>query len=239
MASAATKPVPDLRHIDTWVFDLDNTLYPAACNLFHQVDQRIGAFVSKLLALPPDQARTVQKGYLAKYGTTLRGLMVEHQVQPAEYLGFVHDIDVTRVPPNPALDAVLGRLPGRKIVFTNGTVAHAQRVMDRLGVASRFEAIFDIHAADYVPKPEPAVYDQLLGRYAIDPRRAILFEDIARNLKPAHDLGMATVWVKADSPWAQPGDDRSHIHHEIDDLTQFLVDADGRANAREPVRSGI
>src|SRR5262245_16060575 len=116
MASAATKPVPDLRHIDTWVFDLDNTLYPAACNLFHQVDQRIGAFVSKLLALPPDQARAVQKGYLAKYGTTLRGLMVEHQVQPAEYLGFVHDIDVTRVPPNPVLDAVLGRLPGRKIV---------------------------------------------------------------------------------------------------------------------------
>ncbi|MCC7046626.1 MAG: pyrimidine 5'-nucleotidase [Alphaproteobacteria bacterium] len=239
MAETPTSAAARLGHIDTWVFDLDNTLYPAACNLFHQVDQRIGAFVSRLLALPADQARVVQKGYLAKYGTTLRGLMVEHRVQPAEYLNFVHDIDVTRVPPNPVLDAVLGRLPGRKIVFTNGTVAHAERVMDRLGVAQRFEAIFDIHAADYVPKPEPVVYDQLVARHAIAPRRAILFEDIARNLKPAHDLGMATVWVRADSPWAQPGDDRSHIHHEIDDLTQFLLDAASGANAGEAVRPGI
>jgi putative hydrolase of the HAD superfamily len=226
---------PDLGHIDTWVFDLDNTLYPAACNLFHQVDQRIGAFVSRLLALPADQARVVQKGYLAKYGTTLRGLMVEHRLEPAEYLNFVHDIDVTKVPPNAVLDDALGRLPGRKIVFTNGTVAHAQRVMDRLGVSKRFEAVFDIHAADYVPKPAPAVYDRLLGRHAIDPRRAILFEDIARNLKPAHDLGMATAWVRVDWAWAQPGDDTEHVHHVIEDLTRWLVDAaDARAT---PVRA--
>lgn len=239
MATATTDPAPDLGHIETWVFDLDNTLYPAACNLFQQVDQRIGAFVARLLEVAPDQARVVQKAYLAKYGTTLRGLMVEHRLDPQDYLAFVHDIDVTRVPPNPALDDALARLPGRKIVFTNGTVAHAERVMGRLGIAKRFDAIFDIAAADYVPKPEPVVYDRLVGRYAIAPRRAILFEDMARNLKPAHDLGMATVWVRADSPWAQPGDDRSHIHHEIDDLTRFLVDAAARADAREPVRPSI
>ena len=219
-----------LRDIDTWVFDLDNTLYPASCNLFSQVDVRIGAFVSRILGLPADQARAVQKGYLAKYGTTLRGLMVEHRLDPAEYLNFVHDIDVTAIPPDPAMDLALDRLPGRKLVFTNGTVAHAERVLNRLGVQRHFEAVFDIHAADYVPKPEPVVYDQLLRRHAIAPRRAMLFEDIARNLKPAHDLGMTTAWVRVDWAWAQPGDDSTHVHHVIDDLTPWLTRAaDARA----------
>lgn len=222
MPASAPLSVPALPEIDTWVFDLDNTLYPAACNLFDQVDVRIGAFVAKTLGCPADQARVVQKDYLKRYGTTLRGLMVEHQLDPSDYLNFVHDIDVTRVAANPVLDDAIARLPGRKLVFTNGTVAHAQRVMDRLGVTRHFEAVFDIHAAAYVPKPEPVVYDQLLRQYAISPKRAVLFEDMARNLKPAHDLGMTTVWVRVDSPWAQPGDDRSHIHHETDDLTQFL-----------------
>jgi putative hydrolase of the HAD superfamily len=223
MPAPAPRPIPSLGEIDTWVFDLDNTLYPAACNLFDQVDVRIGAFVAKTLGVQADQARVVQKDYLKRYGTTLRGLMVEHKLDPSDYLNFVHDIDVTRVAANPALDDALARLPGRKLVFTNGTVAHAQRVMDRLGVARHFEAVFDIHAAAYVPKPEPVVYDQLLRQYAIQPRRAVLFEDMARNLKPAHDLGMTTVWVRVDSPWAQPGDDRTHIHHEIDDLAEWLV----------------
>ena len=237
MADSTTSAAARRGHIDTWVFDLDNTLYPAACNLFHQVDQRIGAFVSRLLALPADQARVVQKGYLAKYGTTLRGLMVEHRLDPVEYLNFVHDIDVTPVPPNPVLDGALARLPGRKLVFTNGTVRHAERVMERLGVGHHFEAVFDIHAADYVPKPEPAIYDQLLTRHAIDPRAAILFEDIARNLKPAHDRGMATAWVKVDWAWAQPGDDMEHVHHVIEDLTEWLVDAaDLRAGLPAPPR---
>ncbi|MCK6449928.1 MAG: pyrimidine 5'-nucleotidase [Alphaproteobacteria bacterium] len=220
---AVSRPAgPRLDGIETWVFDLDNTLYPANCNLFAQVDQRIGAFVSRLLGLPPDQARVVQKGYLAKYGTTLRGLMVEHGLEPSEYLDFVHDIDVMAIPPDPLLDRALDRLPGRKLVFTNGTVMHAERVLGRLGVARHFEAVFDIHAADYVPKPEPVVYDWLLRRHAIQPRRAMLFEDIARNLKPAHDLGMTTAWVRVDWAWAQPGDDMAHVHHVIEELTPWL-----------------
>ena len=218
----APPDVPRLDGIDTWLFDLDNTLYPANCNLFAQVDQRIGAFVSQLLGLPADQARVVQKGYLAKYGTTLRGLMVEHGLPPAEYLDFVHDIDVMAIPPDPGLDAVLARLPGRKLVFTNGTVAHAERVLQRLGITGHFEAVFDIRAADYVPKPEPAVYDVLLRRHAIQPRRAMLFEDMARNLKPAHDLGMTTAWVRVDWAWAQPGEDMAHVHHVIEELTPWL-----------------
>lgn len=225
VASGPAKPgphVPCLDGIETWVFDLDNTLYPASCNLFAQVDVRIGAFVSQLLGLPPDQARVVQKGYLAKYGTTLRGLMVEHGLSPAEYLDFVHDIDVMAIPPDPGLDQALERLPGRKLVFTNGTVAHAERVMRRLGIARHFETVFDIHAADYLPKPEPVVYDVLVRKHAIQPKRAMLFEDMARNLKPAHDLGMTTAWVRVDWAWAQPGDDMSHVHHVIDELTPWL-----------------
>lgn len=215
--------VPRLDGIETWVFDLDNTLYPASCNLFVQVDQRIGAFVAQLLALPPDQARVVQKGYLAKYGTTLRGLMVEHGLTPSEYLDFVHDIDLSVVMPDPGLDRALTRLPGRKLVFTNGTIGHAERVLARLGITRHFEAVFDIHAADYVPKPEPSVYDVLLRRHAIQPRRAMLFEDMARNLKPAHDLGMTTAWVRVDWTWAQPeGADLAHVHHVIEELTPWL-----------------
>jgi len=234
MARPDPIPLPALPQIDTWVFDLDNTLYPAACNLFHQVDVRIGAFVARLLGMAPDAARVVQKDYLKRYGTTLRGLMVEHRLDPKDYLDFVHDIDVTRVPANPALDRALERLPGRKLVFTNGTVTHAERIMERLGVARHFEAIFDIHAAAYVPKPEPAVYDQLLRDHAIQARRAILFEDMARNLKPAHDRGMTTVWVRVDSPWAQPEGDRSHIHHETDDLTEFLQALLGHSGTAKP-----
>ncbi|MBL8705211.1 MAG: pyrimidine 5'-nucleotidase [Rhodospirillales bacterium] len=236
MPASAPRPIPALGEIDTWVFDLDNTLYPAACNLFQQVDVRIGAFVAKTLGVQADQARVVQKDYLKRYGTTLRGLMVEHKLDPKDYLDFVHDIDVTCVPANPLLDDAIQRLPGRKLVFTNGTVAHAQRVMDRLGVTRHFEAVFDIHAADYVPKPEPVVYDQLLRQYAIQPRRAVLFEDMTRNLKPAHDLGMTTVWVRVDSPWAQPGDDRSHIHHEIDDLAEWLVAYNNAHGKPDPAR---
>lgn len=231
MTQAAAPQAPDLKGIDTWVFDLDNTLYPAACNLFDQVDKRIGAFVAQTLGVPADQARVVQKDYLKRYGTTLRGLMVEHRLDPRDYLNFVHDIDVSKVPPNPAMDGALERLPGRKLVFTNGTVAHAERIMNRLGIARHFEAVFDIHAADYVPKPEPSVYDELLRRYGIAAPRSMLFEDMARNLKPAHALGMTTAWVRVDSVWAQPEGDMDHIHHVIDDLTQWLVDLTERQAA--------
>lgn len=213
-----------LRAAETWIFDLDNTLYPASTNLFGQVDVRIGKFIADLLDLDPVAARTLQKRYFREYGTSLRGLMECHGVDPEAYMSFVHDIDVTAVAPSPALDEALTRLDGRKIIFTNGSVAHAERVTDRLGVARHFEAIFDIAAADYVPKPQPAVYDQLVDRHEIEPRRAVMVEDIARNLVPAAAMGMVTVWVRNGSRWGADGAEGDHVHHVIDDLADWLVE---------------
>ncbi len=229
---------PRLGHIDTWIFDLDNTLYPADSRLWEQVDRRINLMAARVLGLPLDQARVVQKDYLRKYGTTLRGLMVEHKVDAKEYLDYVHDLDLSPLAPNPAMDAALARLPGRKLVFTNGTLSHADRILAKLGIAKHFAGVFDIHAADYLPKPEPVVYDMLVKRHAIAPRGAVLFEDIARNLKPAHELGMTTAWVKVDWSWLRPGgkpeaDHSAYVHHEIDDLTQFLTRA---ADALKPAK---
>jgi putative hydrolase of the HAD superfamily len=220
---------PRLDHIDTWLFDLDNTLYPADCRLWEQVDRRINEMSARVLGLPLDQARLVQKEYLRKYGTTLRGLMVEHNVDTDAYLNYVHDIDLAPVQGNPRLDGALAALPGRKLVFTNGTVAHAQRILGKLGIAERFEDVFDVRAAGYLPKPDPAVYRQLVERHAIAPAGAILFEDIARNLKPAYDLGMTTAWVKVDWAWlrgaAKTEEGIDHVHHIVDDLTEWLEQA--------------
>ncbi len=212
---------------DTWVFDLDNTLYPARCNLFAQVDERIGQFMSRYLNVDRIEARRLQKEYWRAHGTSLRGLMLVHGCPPGEFLDYVHDIDVSGVAPSAELNDALTRLPGRKVIFTNGTVPHAQRIMDRLGVSHHFDGIFDIVASDYIPKPERAVYDQMIAQHGIDPRRAIMLDDMAHNLKPAHELGMATVWVHTPESLArhqQSGSDKTHIHHETDDVVEWLQD---------------
>jgi putative hydrolase of the HAD superfamily len=231
-----------LHHVETWLFDLDNTLYPADSRLWEQVDRRINEMSARVLGLPLDKARLVQKEYLRKYGTTLRGLMVEHNVDRDEYLDYVHDLDLAPILANPRLGAALDRLPGRKLVFTNGTLAHAGRILAKLGIAGRFEDVFDIHAADYLPKPDPTVYTMLVERHAIRPRGAMLFEDTARNLKPAHDMGMTTAWVKVDWSWlrapnAPPDDHSAYVHHEIDDLTDWL-DAASLALASPRAKKG-
>jgi putative hydrolase of the HAD superfamily len=211
------------REIDVWLFDLDNTLYPARCNLFAQTERLIGAFIQRLLSVGPEEARAVQKEYWRSYGTSLRGLMVRHGCQPTEFLDYVHDIDYSPVDASPELEQALARLPGRKIVFTNGTVRHAERVLERLGVPHHFEGIYDIVAADYVPKPERVVYEQLVTRYGVDARRAAMIDDIAINLRPAADLGMHTVWIRTDeSKRRAEGIDLSHIHHQADDLLEWL-----------------
>lgn len=222
--AAATQPdAPHhLAHCDVWVFDLDNTLYPAACNLFAQVDVLIGRFVQELLKVDEAEARRIQKQYFREHGTTLFGLMRNHAVDPAAFLEYVHAIDVTPVDPSPQLDAALARLPGRKLIFTNGSVRHAENVMNRLGVGHHFEGVFDIVAAEYLPKPNPETYRSLLRRHGVDPRAAAMFEDLPGNLKPAAALGMTTVLVKTDSEWAQDGADGDHIHHVTDDLIAWL-----------------
>ena len=214
-----------MNHIDCWIFDLDNTLYPASCNLFDQVDQRIGAFIADLLQVDAAEAKRLQKHYFSQYGTTLRGLMDHHGIAPGAFLDFVHAIDVTPVPPSPTLDAALRALDGRKLIFTNGSVAHAERVMARLGVAEHFTGVFDIVAADYQPKPNPATYAALIERHGVDPRAAAMFEDIPRNLVPAAALGMTTILVRTQSEWAAADEPGDHIHHVTDDLVAWLEDA--------------
>lgn len=211
-----------LLQAETWIFDLDNTLYPASCNLFAQVDEHIGEFIAQLLKVDAGEAFRIQKQYFRDYGTSLRGLMLHHQVDPQLFLEFVHAIDVSPVQPSPVLERALGSLPGRKIVFTNGSAKHAENVMARLGVSHHFDAIFDIVAADYFPKPEPFVYDVLVRRHWIDPKRAVMVEDLAKNLLPAHQMGMTTVLVRTEAEWARDGIDGTHIHHVTDDLVAWL-----------------
>jgi putative hydrolase of the HAD superfamily len=217
-------PVTDgLSHVGVWIFDLDNTLYPASCNLFAQVSRRMTAFIADRFDLPLDEAVRMQKHYFHTHGTTLRGLMVENGVDPAAFLDYVHRIDLSGVPACPALDAALTALAGRKIIYTNGSVRHALAITEHLGIARHFDLIHDIVAAEYVPKPDPRPYAALLRRAAIDPARACMVEDIARNLVPAAALGMTTVWVRGDAAWSRPdGMDPAAIHHVTDDLPAWL-----------------
>lgn len=234
-AAADSAPLTDrFGHVDHWVFDLDNTLYPARCNLFAQVDVRITDYIANALGLDRETARIKQKEYYQRHGTSLRGMMIDHGMEPAAFLDYVHDIDVTPVPPSPLLSASLGALPGRKLVFTNGSVRHAENVLARLGVADHFDGIFDIVAADYVPKPDPAPYATMIRRFGLNPARAAMVEDLHRNLMPAAHAGMTTVWVRTDSEFSHPerkvGDATPlpdhpgpHVHHVIGDVEAWLA----------------
>lgn len=220
----------DLVRRGAWVFDLDNTLYPARCDLFAQVDVRIRDYVARFLDLDADAAYRLQKAYFRDHGTTLSGMMHHHRMDPGPYLAYVHDIDLTPVEPDPLLARALAALPGRKIVFTNGSAAHAERVMARLGVAAQFEAIFDIAAAGYVPKPDPRTYDSLVGRHGLAAPDTVMVEDLTRNLVPAARLGMTTVWVRTDGKYAPPAQNRESgepdpaaIHHTVDNLSAWLA----------------
>ncbi len=230
MSGAREPPRPvasaeiDPREVEVWIFDLDNTLYPASCNLFDQVDARMSAFIQELLSLEPTEARRVQKQYFREHGTTLRGLMDRHEVDPGAFLDYVHDIDFSVIPHAPGLEAALARLAGRKLVFTNATVPYSEQVLGRLGITHHIEAIFDIVAADYRPKPEPESYRQLIQEHGIDPSRAVLVEDIARNLAPAAALGMTTVWVPNEADWSRDGAEDGHVHHVAEDLAAWLED---------------
>ena len=215
--------------IEHWVFDLDNTLYPASASLFPQIDVRMRQFIAERLGLPLDQAFALQKRYYREFGTTLRGLMLVDRLEPDAFLAYVHDIDHTVLDLAPRLDAALAGLPGRKVIFTNGTESHAVKVLERLGVAARFEAIFDIAAAGYIPKPSPETYARMLARHTLAAAGTAMVEDLHRNLIPAARLGMTTVWVRQpDHPDAalDLGDqsDLSHIHHVTDDLPAWLED---------------
>ncbi len=218
-------------HIETWVFDLDNTLYPHHL-LWQQVNDRIRDYVATFLKLTHEEAFKVQKDYYLRYGTTMRGLMTEHGLDPDDYLDYVHKIDHSPLTPNPTLGAAIEKLPGRKLILTNGTKAHADAVMQRLQINQHFEDVFDIVAAELEPKPSKITYDRFLARHGVDPTKAAMFEDLARNLDVPHALGMTTVLIVPEGQrdvfletWEMEGRGEAHVDHVTDDLAGFLVQA--------------
>lgn len=210
-----------LAHVRNWIFDLDNTLYPASINLFPQIDARISRYIADKLALPLDQAHALQKRYFHEKGTTLAGLMAEHGVDPHDYLGFVHDVEMDVLEHDAPLVAAIARLPGRKLIFTNGDAPYARKVLGRLGLGEAFEAIHDIHATNYVPKPQPQIYRGLCEAYDLDPHASLFVEDMARNLAPAKAIGMTTVWVNNGSEQG-PGPAHDYIDYTVTDLARWL-----------------
>ena len=243
-----TRPVPtlaDLHHARDWVFDLDNTLYPAECDLFAQIDVRMTEFVAEFLQLERDAARALQKHYYHTYGTTLNGLMREHGMAPELFLDYVHDLDYTPVTPAPRLRAALEALPGRKIVFTNGSVGHAHRTLKALGLEHGvFAELFGIAEARFQPKPRREAFDVLLATHDIDPARAVMVEDLSRNLATAHDLGMSTILVWSWKDWSHEPDGarpagpggvtETHIDFATADLARFLEDVVAAGGAAGP-----
>jgi len=228
-------------HVDTWVFDLDNTLYPHHVNLWQQVDTRIREFVSNWLKVDATEAQRIQKDYYRRYGTTMRGMMTEHGVHADDYLAYVHRIDHSPLQPNPAMGAAIAQLPGRKLILTNGSTDHAGKVLERLGIGDHFEAVFDIIAAELEPKPAPQTYQKFLDLHAVDARTAAMFEDLARNLVVPHRLGMTTVLVVPDGArevvredWELEGRGETYVDHVTDDLTGFLERLSGDVGSRRP-----
>jgi putative hydrolase of the HAD superfamily len=219
-------PAP-LAHVDAWIFDLDNSLYPASADLFALIDLRMGEYIAQLLGCDAAEARRVQKGYFRDHGTTLAGLMKTHGTDPRDFLNFVHDIDLARIAADPRVVAALDRLPGRKFVFTNGDEAYARRVLGRLGLADAFDGLHDIHAMAYVPKPDPGAYAAMCERWDIDPARALMVDDMARNLHPAKALGMVTVWVDNGSEQASHEADPAFIDYRIADIGDWLAEISG------------
>ena len=204
-----------------WIFDLDNCLYPAR-GLFALIDERMGAYIQRLLGCDPIEARRVQKAHFHEHGTTLAGLMKTHGIDPMHFLDDVHAIPLDRVSADARLASALSRLPGRRLVFTNGDAPYARRVLEAIGVESHFDELHDIHASELRPKPDPHGYALLCERFQIDPSLALLVDDMAANLKPAKALGMTTVWVDNGSERGSYGVDQAMIDHRIADVADWL-----------------
>ncbi|MEG3123920.1 pyrimidine 5'-nucleotidase [Sphingomonas sp. GB1N7] len=212
---------PRLAHIRNWIFDLDNTLYPASARLFDKIDAKMGAYISERLGVDLDEARRIQKGYFHHHGTTLAGLMADHEVEPHEFLAYVHDIEMDVLEENAPLAAAIAKLPGRKIVFTNADTPYATKVLGRLGLGESFEAIHDIHAMDLAPKPQASAYAGLCAAFDLDPKHSLFAEDMARNLKPAKAIGMTTLWVDNGSEQT-PDETHEHVDFITHDISHWL-----------------
>ncbi|PCJ86383.1 MAG: pyrimidine 5'-nucleotidase [Hyphomicrobiales bacterium] len=219
----------EFARVSDWVFDLDNTLYPHHSNLFDQIDKRMTTYVAQLMQLERVEARKIQKDYYHRYGTTLRGLMLEHEIDTDAFLEFVHDIDHTPIEPDPALAAAIKALPGRKYIYTNGSRKHAENVAARLGIIDHFEDIFDIVAADLEPKPNPGPYHKFFSDTGIDPKNGAMFEDLVKNLRVPKQNGMLTTLIVPlgardvlHEEWELEKRKDDPVDYVTDDLTLFL-----------------
>lgn len=225
----------DLRKLfdaKTWVFDLDNTLYPQECDLFSQIEVKMNEYVASFLKLPKDEARIIQKKYYVEYGTTLNGLMKNHDVDPSHYLHHVHDIDYSSITPNPQLRDAIKALEGDKLVFTNGSKGHAQKALDALGFNGLFSDVIDIAETKFEPKPKREAFDILVKKHGLNTKDSVMVEDLSKNLLTAHDMGFMTVLVWSDKVWdnepdghapAGEGDiEKEHIHFATNNLASFI-----------------
>jgi len=245
----------NFRHVTDWVFDLDNTLYPGV-HVFPEIDRRMTGFVADYLQIDKSAALALQKRYYAEHGTTLLGMMERHAMPPADFLAHVHEVDLSPVPRCAQLRDGLAALPGRKFIYTNGSRRHAERVTRHLGLDHLFDGMSGIECTGYVPKPDPHAYDRFCDRHAVSPTESVFFEDLSRNLVPAHALGFPTVLVRTGGDWSheppaarpgalgadrtggapgQPGDDPdAHVHYVTEDLAGFLMAAHAKTEDETP-----
>tara|TARA_B100001989_G_scaffold245312_1_gene214955 strand:- start:268 stop:933 length:666 start_codon:yes stop_codon:yes gene_type:complete len=212
----------ELKNIKFWLFDLDNTLYSGATKVFDQVDKKMSQFISEKLNVSKEEARKIQKNYFVEYNTTLNGMIRNHKIDANEFLKFVHDIDLSFLKRDKQLEEQIKKIRGKKIIFTNGSREHAENVTKKLGIDRHFDDVFDIKSADFIPKPSLITYKKIIEKYKIEPQYSIFIEDIARNLKPAYELGMKTVWIINDEPWAAKFSDSDFINYKINKLSDFL-----------------
>ena len=212
----------ELQKIRYWLFDLDNTLYSGTTKVFEQVDKKMSQFISEKLNVDLKEAKKIQKKYFYEYNTTLNGMIKNHKINADEFLDFVHDIDVDFLKEDIQLGQELKKLNGKKIIFTNGSRKHAINITQRIGIDQYFDDIFDIVDSEFIPKPSIEPYIKLVKKHKIDPNLCVFIEDIARNLKPAYEMGMKTVWIENDEPWAKKYSDSEFINYKTNNLAEFL-----------------
>ena len=211
-----------LHLIKYWIFDLDNTLYAGNTRVFEQISKRISKYISEKLNVSIEEAKKIQKNYFYEYNTTLNGMIKNHKIDANEFLEFVHNVNIDFLKEDPKLKEELKQLEGKKFIFTNGSRKHALNIIQRIGIDQSFDGIFDIVDSDFIPKPAIEPYKKLVEKHTIDPNLCVLVEDIARNLKPAYEMGMKTIWIENDEPWAAKFSDSDFINYKTKNLTDFL-----------------
>jgi len=212
----------DFESIKYWIFDLDNTLYSGKTKVFEQVDKKMSKYISEKLNVTIDEAKKIQKNYFHEYNTTLNGMIKNHKIDADEFLEFVHDINIDFLNKDLELSKELEKLEGKKIIFTNGSKKHALNVTQKIGIDHHFDDVFDIVDSDFIPKPAIEPYNKLVKKHNIDPKLCVFVEDIARNLKPAYEMGMKTVWIENDEPWARQFSDSNFVNYRTNNLSELL-----------------